>query len=229
MVDGSQLRALREQRGWTQQQAAARLRVTQAYLSMLERGRRPLPDRLRNTVVRVFSLPATALPLPATACAMPEPEIAQAVAALGYPGFRHLAARPTPPRNPAWVMAAALQSPRLEARLVEALPWLVREYWNLDWEWLAREAKLHGFVNQLGYIVHLARQLAKHADNRDAAQELCRVETMLEPSRLAHESSFAGGGLSEAERRWLRRHRSPEARRWNLLTDLSVEQLERGL
>lgn len=226
MVNGSQLRALREERGWTQQQAASRLRVTQAYLSMLERGRRPAPARLQNTFARLFSLPATALPLPTTAGAMSEAELADALATLGYPGFGHLASHGSPARNPADVLASALRGPSLGARLVEALPWLASQYWELDWSWLVREAKLHDFQNRLGYVVHLARKLAENSARGDAAGKLREVEQMLEPSRLAREDSFAGHSLSEAERRWLRRRRPAAARHWNLLTDLTVGQLQ---
>jgi transcriptional regulator with XRE-family HTH domain len=47
-MTGPQLKASREQRQWNQQQLAERLGVSQAYVSLLERGRRPLPGRLVN-------------------------------------------------------------------------------------------------------------------------------------------------------------------------------------
>jgi hypothetical protein len=34
--------------------------------------------------------------------------------------------------------------------------------------------------------------------------------------------------MTEAERRWLRQHRSPEAMRWNMLTTLNAGELARG-
>lgn len=225
MVNGDQLRALREQHGWTQQQAAARLQVTQAYLSMLERGKRPTPALLQNALARLFALPATALPLPVGAEAMSESELAEALAALRYPGFGHLAAPPAARRNPAEVLAAALMR-SLEARLVEALPWLGYEYSELDWNWLVREAKLHDFQNRLGYVLVVARQLAEKSSRSDAAQRLLEVERKLEHSRLAREDSFADNRLTQAECRWLRQHRSAEARHWKLLTDLTVEQVQ---
>jgi len=58
-----ELRTARQQKGWSQKEAAARLGFSQPYLSMLEAGQRTLPSRLARQVVRVFNLPATALPL----------------------------------------------------------------------------------------------------------------------------------------------------------------------
>lgn len=226
MVDGNQLRELREQRGWTQQQAAKHLGVTQAYLSMLERAHRPVPSRLVNGMARLFDLPVTALPLPPAAVEMSDSQLAGALAALGYPGFRHLAARSSGARNPAAVLAAALCRPHLEARTVEALPWLALEHADLDWSWVVREAKLRNRQNRLGYVVVLARKLAEKSSRSDATRCLREVEEQLEPSRLAWEDSFSGDALSEAERRWLQQSRPAEARHWNLLTDLTVEQLQ---
>ncbi|MGH9473140.1 MAG: helix-turn-helix domain-containing protein [Terriglobales bacterium] len=225
-MDGNRLRELREQRGWTQRQAAKRLRVTQAYLSMLESGRRPAPPRLLHALAQVFDLPPTALPLPSAASEMPDSQLAEALAALGYPGFRHLASGAGPMRNPADVLAAALCQPGLDARVVEALPWLVLEYSDLDWNWLVREAKLRNLQNRLGYVVLLARKLADKVARPEAARQLHEVEQALEQSRLAREDSLAGAALSEAERQWLRERRPTEARHWNLLTDLTVEQLQ---
>ncbi|PYU12152.1 MAG: transcriptional regulator, partial [Acidobacteria bacterium] len=42
-MNGRELKEARLHRGWTQQQAAGKLGVTQAYLSMLEHGHRVLP------------------------------------------------------------------------------------------------------------------------------------------------------------------------------------------
>lgn len=226
MAAPAHLRAMREKRGWTQQHAASRLGVTQAYFSMLERGLRPVPPGIQHALVQLFALPPTALPLPPGARAMSHAELAEALAQFGYPGLRHLAPGPGVPRNPAEVVSAALQSPSLEARLVEALPWLLFEYPDLDWPWLVRETKLHDRQNRLGYLVGLARQLAERAKQPDTAHRLREAERALESSRLAREDSFAGNTLSNAERRWLRRQRPPAARHWNLLTDLTVEQLD---
>ncbi len=44
-MDGNVLKESRRKKHWTQEQAALALDVTQAYLSMLEKGRRPLSER----------------------------------------------------------------------------------------------------------------------------------------------------------------------------------------
>jgi transcriptional regulator with XRE-family HTH domain len=41
-MDGNSLKEARLKKSWTQEQAALALDVTQAYLSMLETGRRPV-------------------------------------------------------------------------------------------------------------------------------------------------------------------------------------------
>ena len=43
-MDGNQLKKARLARNWTQEEAAHALDVTQAYLSMLEKGYRPLSE-----------------------------------------------------------------------------------------------------------------------------------------------------------------------------------------
>src|SRR5258708_10721977 len=43
-MTGQNLKEARQKAGWTQQQAASALGVTQAYLSMVERGHRPVTD-----------------------------------------------------------------------------------------------------------------------------------------------------------------------------------------
>ena len=64
-VTGNALRTGREEAKLTQQEAASRLGLTQAYLSMLERGRRPVTTELAAQAIKVFHLPPTALPLEA--------------------------------------------------------------------------------------------------------------------------------------------------------------------
>ena len=62
-VTGDELKNARKASAWTQAQAAARLGVTQAYLSMVERGERAVSSELASKAVEVFEVPATALPL----------------------------------------------------------------------------------------------------------------------------------------------------------------------
>ena len=62
-MTGEALKTGRRQANLTQQEAAWRLGLTQAYLSMLERGRRPVTAELAAHATRVFHLLPTSLPL----------------------------------------------------------------------------------------------------------------------------------------------------------------------
>ena len=62
-MDGKMLKEARLGKNWTQEQAALALDVTQAYLSMMEKGHRPLSERFVRKALKVLNLPATALPL----------------------------------------------------------------------------------------------------------------------------------------------------------------------
>jgi hypothetical protein len=59
----------------------------------------------------------------------------------GYPGFSYL--RGKAHCNPARLMFLALDQDDLDRRVVEALPWLVYTYAEMNWEWLTRHAKLN--------------------------------------------------------------------------------------
>jgi len=62
-VTGEDLRKARQQKGWTQVQAAQKLGMTQAYLSMLERGQRGLSNSVLRRALQKLSVAPTALPL----------------------------------------------------------------------------------------------------------------------------------------------------------------------
>ncbi len=92
-MTGTDLRAGREQKGWTQEQAALKLRLSQPYLSLLEKGTRRVPDRLARKVAKLYDLSASKLPVEATGHsvqAKPDDALASDLAALGYPGLTYL-------------------------------------------------------------------------------------------------------------------------------------------
>lgn len=220
----NQLRDARERAGATQQRAAAQLRVSQAYLAMIENGRRPVTDQLGSKMAELYRLPPTALPLDnGDAVNWNSATMAKAVANLGYPGFRHL--RCGRAVNPAAVLLAAISSSDLEVRVVESLPWVAIEHHDLDWEWLGREARLHDAQNRLGFLVTLSRRVAERNRAVAALCTLRTVEEALEPARLARVDTLCQQSLSKAERRWLLKARPADARHWNLLTDLNAEAL----
>jgi hypothetical protein len=121
----------------------------------------------------------------------------------------------------------ALKQSKTSGYRKRSCTWVALTYANLDWEWLVRQAKVEDLQNRLGFLVTLARQLAEQRDNAEAVARLTRAEQALEYSRLQREDAFRVS-MTEAERRWLREHRSPEATRWNVLTNLNAGELARG-
>jgi transcriptional regulator with XRE-family HTH domain len=209
------LRAARTRCGWNQQQAAERLGVTQAYLSMLESGRRR-PARLARKLMRVYGLPPSVLPLGDPLWDAGPDELARALAALGYPGFAHLSSS-TRPLNPATFLLSALAHRNLDARTAEGLPWVVLRFPEMPFDWLVRESRVRNLQNRLGLVVTLAKEAA-------AASNLEPLERALADSKLEKEDSFCRE-LNDAERRWLRENRSKQAQQWNLLSDMRPDTL----
>ncbi len=212
---GEHLREARRSRGWTQQRAAARLGVTQAYLSMLERGARDAAP-LAQKLVRVYGLEPTALPVNGRDdFAFSDPALQ--LAEFGYPGFSHLSEKSKPKLNPAAFLLSALGQNNLEARVVEALPWLVARYPEMPFEWLSKECCARTLQNRLGFAVSLAQAAAP--DDRF----LPWLEKLAD-CKLTREDAFCSR-LNEVEKRWLRGHASPEAKQWNLLSTLRPDSV----
>ncbi len=209
-MNSGRLRRVRLERGWSQQEAAARLGVTQAYLSMLESGRRDASSLARK-LMHVYGLAPTVLPVEEVRERTTPDLLAHELAALGYPGFAHLRGRARM-ANPANFLLTALLQRNLEARVAEGLPWLVLRYPDMPRDWLVRESRARAVQNRLGFVVTLGRAAGK----RDDLQPL---EQTLADSKLAKEDSFCRE-LNDAERRWLRVNRSEEAKQWNLLSDM---------
>jgi len=222
-MTGADLKDARRKAKWTQAEAASRFGLTQAYLSMVESGHRPVTSNLSKLARKVFELPPTILPLESAASSTDENELQANLGTLGYPGFAYLRGKPT--RNPAQLLFSALDQPDLDSRLVEALPWLTYTYAEMDWDWLVRNAKLRDRQNRLGYVVTLARKLAKEGTDSERLEKLVDSQSLLERSRLAGEDTLCHDSMTQVERKWLRSHRPEEARHWNLLTDLDVRNL----
>lgn len=217
------LRKDRLAHGWTQAETASKLGVSQPYYSQLESGFRSMPADLALTAVRKLRLSPIRLPLPAlNPCLSPlDPgALYGQLARLSYPGFVHVK-KAAKPMNPALVVAAALAHSDLDVRLVEALPWVLAVFRDLDWGWLIAQCRLLNLQNRLGYLVSLALKLRKP----DAEKSLAGALFRLEQSRLAGEGTLCRDSMAEAERNWVRKHRTAEATHWNLLTTLTAEQL----
>ncbi|MBW8747889.1 MAG: helix-turn-helix transcriptional regulator [Acidobacteria bacterium] len=222
-VTGKELKTARSIHRWTQVEAAEHLGVTQAYLSMVERGARPVSEEFALTALKVYALPPTARPI-GPGKLLGEGDFQRALGELGYPGFAYL--RGGLQVNPAELLLLALDTEELDARVTEALPWLPFQFPEMDWEWLMTEVKLRDRQNRLAFVVQLAGEVAEAEGDSARAGSLGLKVSKLERSRLAMEDTLCKVSLSEAERRWLRSHRTKTAEHWNLLTDLKVEDLK---
>lgn len=230
-MNSQQLQSARKQKGWSQEQAAAKLGVSQAYLSLLEGGARRVPEKLAVKVVSAYGLSQAYLPLnmhTVHALQSDERRLVAELATLGYPGLSYLKSGRRK-RNPAEILLSALSRNDLDSRLVEALPWVALKFPDLDWQWLTDAAKVNDLQNRLGFVTGVARRLAELHGEHESAALLARQELALERSRLMREDTLCHESLTEAERRWLRRHRPAEAKRWRLLTDLTPERLDHAV
>ena len=223
-MNGAELREARVTAGCTQRDAAAKLGVTQAYLSMVERGVRPVSAELASRVVAVFAVPATALSLGQYERRhRDELYFKQTLGALGYGGFAYLGGGHAV--NPAWLLMEAIDEEDVDARVIEALPWLLLHYPALDWKWLTREAKIHDRQNRLAFLASVAAGVAEmHGDDKLARQLAVQVDS-LDPSRLAAEDTLCQKSMTQAERRWLRVHATESAKHWNLLSHLTPDEV----
>ena len=244
-MSGEALRKGRKQRGWTQGEAGARLGVSQAYVALLEKGRRPVPDDLARKAVRELKLSPVLLPVKQlsaisyqlsakpTASATPAARhdevndmLARDLGRLGYPGFAYM--RGGWLKNPGEVLLTALAQPNLDSRLAEALPWLLLHYSDVDSDWLVTQARLLNLTNRLGFVVDLAKRVLERNSetNSPRYQALNRLSDTLGAGRLAVEDTFGRESLTETERSWFRANRPPEAQFWNLLTNWQPEFLQ---
>ncbi|HZI86636.1 MAG TPA: helix-turn-helix transcriptional regulator, partial [Pyrinomonadaceae bacterium] len=225
-MTGKDLKLGREQKGWTQEEAASRLSVSQPYLSLMEKGLRPVPERLAHKAATAFGLSATTLPVE-TSWESVQPKdaktLATNLASLGYPGFAYLKSKRK--KNPGEVLLSALGAKYLESRVAEALPWLLLAYPDLDWQSLVSAAKVRDLQNKLGLVTSVARRVAEKRGENEKAELLRKQESVLQRSRLFLEDTLCNDSLTQTERRWLETNRPDEAKFWRVLTDLSPEHL----
>lgn len=220
-MSGPQVRTARRQLGLTQQQAARRWKMSQTYVSLVERGQRPVPPRLARLLAATEPAMATGLPLEGPD--LRTEDLPRLLGSLGYPGFEYLA-EPRSVANPALVVLAALRSPEVSARVVEALPWVLLEFRDLDWGWLLDQAKLANLQNRLGFVVTLAREVAERTHDASAVEKLEQAERTLSDARLAREDTL-GRKVTQPERSGLLAHRPAAAAYWNVLTRLQAADL----
>jgi transcriptional regulator with XRE-family HTH domain len=194
----------RKYNGFTQVDAASLLGVSQTYLSLLENGARPLTETLRNRMKLVRGKAAGA---------SSDGRFRTQLSALGYSGFAHVAkSRPAPRATD--LLMAVLARPDADARVVEALVWLVDAFRNrLDFGWLVRQAKFQNLQNRLGFLLQLA--------GADTPESILAVRE-LERARLLQEDTLCWDSMPGATREWMRANRTPLAEHWNVLTRLGT-------
>jgi transcriptional regulator with XRE-family HTH domain len=222
MISRPWMRRERAKRDWTQAEAASQLGLSQAYLSMLEAGRRPISRHLAATLGQFYELPPTAIAPRENASGDPA-VLDGELADLGYELF---GGRGTDARvNPAELLLSALRHDDLEMRITEALPWVALTYPEMDWDWLVPRAKVDDLQNRLGFIVTLARELAQKQDDEPSEAALFEQEQRLSRSLLSREDTLCQQSMGDAERSWLRNHRPVDAARWHLLTSMTTGDL----
>ena len=225
-MTGKDLKSGREQKGWTQKEAAKKFSVSQPYLSLMEKGSRPVPEKLARKAASAFGLSAAVLPVE-TSWEGVQPRdaktLAMDLAALGYPGFAYLKSKRK--KNPGEVLLSALSAQCLESRVAEALPWLLLRFPDLDWDSLVSAAKARDLQNRLGLVTCVARRVAEKLGEKNKVELLRKQERVLERSRLFLEDTLCNESLTRAERRWLETNRPDDAKHWRVLTDLSAEHL----
>jgi len=220
-----ELKQARQHNGWTQEQAASHLGVTQAYLNLLENGKRRLTPRVVRHAVSVYGLSPEVLPVGEdfVPTRTSDDQLVEWLARLGYPGFAYVKTH-TAKKNPNEVLLTALGQTTLDSRVAEALPWVVMKYGRPD-AWLVETARKFNLQNKLGFVVRLGRRVAESRNDNTRSKELSKLEEVLEESRLAKEGFFYRPPMTDGEREWLSKNRTVDAAHWNLLADMRPEQL----
>lgn len=220
-MTGQALRQARQSLGLSQVEAAAQLGVSQPLLSLMEKGERAVTPALASKAVMRLRATPELLPV-ALNTRHNDDQLAADLGGLGYPGYDYLQGQP---RNPAEVLLDALDRPDLDARLVEALPWLPLHYPNMDWTWLIEQAKVRNRQNRLGFVVALAAKIAKKNQDRNVARRLSEILEELEDARLAKTDTLCQESWPPSQRRLAHKQRSALAAHWKLDTRLTEENL----
>ena len=163
-----ELKTARLKKGLVQAQVAESLGVSQAYVNMLENGKRRLTPGLTRRVSTLYGLSPETLPVSEefAPAHTDDQHLAESLAKLGYPGFAYMRTRVSK-KNPAEVLLTALGQDRLEARVAEALPWVAMQYGHRTSNWLVEQARKFNLQNRLGFVVSVALQVAERAPGQE--------------------------------------------------------------
>lgn len=215
------LRQARTDAGMSQVEAAVRLGVSQTLLSLMEKGKRSVTPLVARKAVSMLKGSPSLLPV-SLHKRRNDDQLAAELGTLGYPGYSYLRGAL---RNPAELLLDALDRPDLDARLVEALPWLPLRYPNLNWAWLTAEAKLRNRQNRLGFVTALARNLAARQGQKQVAAALGAAVKPLEEARLAKPDTLCQESWPPSQRQFAHKNRSKLAAHWNLDTRMTEDDL----
>ncbi len=187
-----ELKAVRLKKGLVQAQVAESLGVSQAYVNMLENGKRRVTPWLTRRVSTLYGLSPETLPVSEefAPAQTDDQHLAESLAKLGYPGFAYMRTRVSK-KNPAEVLLTALGQDKLEARVAEALPWVAMHYSHHTSNWLVEQARKFNLQNRLGFVVSLALQVTErtpsHGNTRvQSLRELRSLLTDLKPEQLQY-------------------------------------------
>lgn len=225
-MTGRDLKEYRKNCRLTQEEAAKVLGVSQTYLSLLESDKRRLTAELKEKLVRKMQVRPTELPAKTKdyeVSNVSDHQLTADLAALGYHGFSHW--KPSRLKNPADVLLSALKSNNRDARLVEAFPWLVLKFPDMEWNSLVMAARAHNLQNRLGFVTDVAKRVAESKNDQKMVRKLAHWRSKLELSKLEREDTLCNEAMTKAERNWLSTRRPESAREWHLFTDLSPENL----
>ena len=199
------LQRWRARNNLTQVEGASLLGVSQPYLSLLEKGARPLTPVLRSRMRGVGR---------STGSRSADDLFRAQLSALEYPAFSHVARSRSKP-EPEALLLSILAEAQVDARVADALPWLVRNYDSeMNFAWLVRQAKLRDLQNRLGFVLALSGVQTKAA---------AAAMGELERARLLEEATLCWDAMPQITRDWMRMNRSALAEHWNILTRMDQE------
>jgi hypothetical protein len=146
------------------------------------------------------------------------------LANLGYPCFAHYRVG-TPTYAPARFLAQVLELPKVEPRVVAALPWLIYAFPLMEWDWLIEEMRVRGRQNRLGFLVDLGIGLAESLGETDRVRRLLPQRDLLNLIKLDKEDTLCNEDMREGTRNLVRNRRSTVAGHWSLLCGMELKHL----
>lgn len=147
------------------------------------------------------------------------------LACLGYPGFAYEPKRGHESCDPAELLLDALDRPDLDARIVEALPWIPFYFPHLRWDWLIFEAERRGRQNRLGFVVSLEKSVAERRSMTKLSCTFIAVIERIDQIRLEMNDTLCQKSWPSVQRQAAHQERSALAAHWDLDTRVTESDL----